>query len=108
MSVSPLEYLRHSLDEANFLVSNTRDVTKQQLDNETLKRAVVRSLKIIGEASKKVSADVKENFPELEWRSMARMRDRLIHDYFGVDYDPFRDVVGKKIPRLNQCIWGRC
>ena len=103
MSASPLEYLRHILDEAAYLVSTRATVTKAEfLNDDTLKRAFVRSLEIIGEASKKITADVREKYSMVEWRLMAGMRDRLIHDYFGVDYDLVWDVVQNKIPRLKK------
>jgi uncharacterized protein with HEPN domain len=47
--------------------------------------AVIRALEIIGEASKKIPGEVTENYPDIPWRFMAGMRDKLIHDYFGVD-----------------------
>ena len=88
MSRSPLDYLLHILDEFNYIVSVIDEhMTKEKLlDNETLKRAVVRSIEIIGEATKKVPADFKLKWAEVSWRNMAGMRDKLIHDYMGVDY----------------------
>lgn len=70
----------------------------------TLKRAFVRSLEIIGEASKKIPDDFKQKYSHLEWRAMTGMRDRLIHGYFGVDYSIVWDVVTNKIPILHQAI----
>jgi len=74
------------------------------LRDETLKRAFVRSLEIIGEAVKQIPDAVRERYSHLEWRAMAGMRDRLIHGYFGVDYDIVWDVVTTKIPVLQQAI----
>jgi uncharacterized protein with HEPN domain len=74
------------------------------LRNETLKRAFVRSLEIIGEAVKQPPDDLKQRYSHLEWRAMAGMRDRLIHGYFGGDYDIVWDVVTNKIPALQQAV----
>jgi len=63
-----------------------------------------RSIEIIGEASKKVSADIETRYPEAEWKAMMSMRDRLVHEYFGVDYDIAWDVVQNKIPSLHKQI----
>ncbi len=72
----------------------------QFLADETLKRAVVRSLEIIGEASKKIPADQKLKWVSVSWKSMAGMRDRLIHDYMGINYAIVWDVLENKIPDL--------
>ena len=70
------------------------------LGDATIKRAFVRSLEIIGEATKKLPNSVRETYPEIQWRAMAGMRDRLIHDYIAVDYELIWDIVQNKIPGL--------
>jgi len=69
-----------------------------------MKRAVVRSLEIIGEACKKIPIDVKLKWNNINWKNMAGMRDRLIHDYVGVNYSIVWDVVVNKIPELEKQI----
>ena len=69
--------------------------------NPTVKRAFVRSLEIIGEASKKIPEDIKAMNPDIEWRKVTGMRDRLIHDYFGVDYTIVWDVATNKLQELR-------
>jgi uncharacterized protein with HEPN domain len=66
--------------------------------NEVLKRALVRSVEVIGEAAKKVPEVTRREFPALEWKKMSGMRDRLIHDYVGVDYLIVWDVAIHKAP----------
>ena len=105
MPLSPLEYLRHILDETEYLISESHGMSEEQFkSSETIKRAFVRSIEIIGEASKKVTDEIKQKYPGLDWRAIAGMRDRLIHGYFGVDYDIVWDVVQNKIPVLHKKI----
>jgi uncharacterized protein with HEPN domain len=61
---------------------------------------VVRSLEIIGEATKNIPADFKVKHDTIKWKEMAGMRDRLIHDYMGVNYTIVWDVITNKIPDL--------
>lgn len=72
--------------------------------DETLKRAVIRSVEIIGEATKKVPADFKVKWSTVKWKNMAGMRDRLIHDYMGVNYSIVWEDVKNKIPELYEQI----
>ncbi len=102
MSKEPMEYLKHIRDECAYILSVIpNDLTKDEfLSDETLKRAVVRSLEIIGEASKKIPANFKYTWNSIQWKNMAGMRDKLIHDYMGINYSIVWDVVKNKVPEL--------
>ena len=103
MSLSPRELIRHILDENDYILAQIPNTDFDSfVKNATLKRAFVRSIEIIGEASKKLPEDVKSKQPDIEWRKVAGMRDRLIHDYFGVDYTIVWDVATTKLPDLRE------
>jgi hypothetical protein len=105
MSKEPIEFLKHIADECTYLLSINKNLTKDDfIEDETLKRAVVRSLEVIGEATKKISADYKVKWNSIQWKNMAGMRDRLIHDYMGVNYSIVWDVLTNKIPDLHNQI----
>lgn len=80
----------------------------QFLSDETLKRAIARSLEIIGEATKKIPADVKYEWNGISWKHMAGMRDKLIHDYMGVNYlivwDVAKNIIPDLIPQIETII----
>jgi uncharacterized protein with HEPN domain len=101
MKRSAREYLLHIRDEAEFLQRASAGLDRESLlRDEILKRAVVRSLEIIGEAVKNVPEWVRNKYPEVGWRAIAGMRDKLIHDYVTVDYDIVWDVLTGKVPAL--------
>ncbi|WPR72187.1 DUF86 domain-containing protein [Flavobacterium sp. NG2] len=103
MSKDPKEFLRHIIDECSYIVSVSKNLTFDNfVEDETLKRAVVRSLEIIGEATKKIPADFKDKWKTIQWKNMAGMRDRLIHDYMGVNYSIVWDVMKNKIPEIHK------
>lgn len=105
MSFEPRDYLKHILAESDYLLGRSDGLSFEAfVADETLRRAFVRSLEIIGEAAKKVPEGYRASHPNVEWRAMAGMRDRLIHDYFGVDFELVWDVVQNRIPALRRQI----
>jgi len=105
MSKSSIEYLKHIRDELEYLEKASAELDKDKfINNLTLQRAFTRSLEIIGEATKNLPSDFKDKYSYLDWKSMAGMRDKLIHHYFGVDYDIVWDVVINEAPKLKKQI----
>ena len=93
------------MTSAFFFVLKCSNLSQDEFVNvETLKRAIARSLEIIGEAAKKIPADFKVQWSSIQWKNMAGMRDRLIHDCIGVNYSIVWDVVKNKIPQLLEQI----
>jgi len=77
------------------------DFSKFREDKKT-KDAVIRNIEILGEAVKRLSKQIKEKYPEVEWNEIARTRDKIIHFYFGVDEEIIWDIINKDIPVLKQ------
>jgi uncharacterized protein with HEPN domain len=101
MSASNFELVRHMLIESEFILQHVEGKSKNEvLSDEVLCRALVRSLEIIGEAAKKIDEEFKSDYPQIEWKKMAGTRDKLIHHYFGIDYDIVYDIVENKIPDM--------
>ena len=102
MLLSNIELLKHILEEISFVLNAVKEKDKDLVVNDpVLSRAIIRSLEIIGEASAKVDPDFKSIYPNVEWRKMSNTRNRLIHDYFGVDYDIVWDIIVSKLPDLE-------
>ena len=96
-------YLQHILDEIEYLegVRSTPTSYETFIEDKTLCRAITRSLEIIGEAAKNVPEPVRAAHPEIPWKFMAGIRDKMIHGYFAIDYEIVWDVIQNKIPGLE-------
>ena len=68
--------------------------------------AVVRNLEIIGEAVKNISLDLKKKYSEMEWKNIAGLRDKIIHHYFGINWDIVWSAIKDKLPELKEKIKG--
>ncbi len=64
--------------------------------------AVVRKFEIIGEATKNIPEDIRRRYPKIPWKEMAGMRDRLIHLYFGVDYQLVWTTIKERLPKVKK------
>jgi uncharacterized protein with HEPN domain len=99
------DYLQDILDAVNDIESFVGSMSYEDFkkDRKTL-NAVVRSIEIIGEASKKLPSALREKYKELPWKEITGMRDKLIHAYFGVDTETLWKTVKDDIPPLRQII----
>ena len=77
-------YLLHIRDAIDRILNYTQEGRDAFLGHPMTQDAVLRNMEILGEASKRVSEPLREHAPDLPWRQMAGIRDKLIHDYFGV------------------------
>jgi uncharacterized protein with HEPN domain len=103
-----IEYIKHINVEIDFIINTIpfRMTKEDFIQDEILKRAIVRSLEIIGEATKSIPNDEKLKYPDIQWKNMAGMRDKLAHDYMDLDYGIVWDVIKNKIPILKFQIEG--
>jgi len=98
-------YLKHILDEINFLLKLTENLDYDSfIENELLTRAFSRSFEIIGEAVKNLSSEFRKTHNDIEWKKISGMRDKIIHQYFSVDYELLWDVIKNKLPEIKEKI----
>ncbi len=97
--------IKHIIDEIEFLRHQTQNLEFEDIiGDEILKRAIPRSIEIIGEATKNISPQLKEKYQDIEWKKIAGMRDKLIHEYFGINWDIIWDVIINKLPEMETSI----
>lgn len=101
MPIDDRARLAHILDAAREAVSflGTRSAEDLEKDRK-LALALLQLLEVIGEASKGVSSGFREEHPELPWKEMSGMRDRLIHRYFDIDLTVIRQTIAVDLPPL--------
>jgi uncharacterized protein with HEPN domain len=101
-----IAYLNHILDAIDSIEDFSSGILSAvELRDHPLQRAgIERMLTVIGEAAKNVSPATKKRYPDIPWKATAGMRDKLIHHYFGVDYEAVWKTVTTDLPLLKEQI----
>lgn len=96
-------YIRHILDAINWVEQYVGSMTYEKfLDNHLIQDGVTRQVEIIGEASSKLSKGFRNKHSNIPWKDVIGMRNKLIHDYFGVDLDAVWETSIKDLPILKK------
>lgn len=100
-----LDYVEDIIDAMNKAEILIEDVTFKQFESDfRINYALVRALEIIGEATKRLPESIRTQYPDVPWKGMAGMRDRIIHGYDLVDMQIVWDVVKIDIPKIKPLI----
>ena len=93
-------YVLHIRDAVRRILDYTAAGRDAFLSDQMIQDAAVRNLEVIGEAAKNLSPGFRDAHAEIPWKPMAGMRDRLIHEYFGVDLELVWQVVERELPEI--------
>jgi uncharacterized protein with HEPN domain len=95
------DFIIDMIEAADMVASFIQGMNKEQfLADKKTQFAVVRALEIIGEAAKKVPDSIRSRYPDLPWREISGMRDKLIHDYFGVNNEVVWKTAVEDVPEI--------
>lgn len=102
MQKDNLLYLHHISECIEKVFQYTKGFNQENfLSDSMVQDAVIRNFEIIGEATKQLSGDFRNQYSEIEWKKIAGLRDKLIHDYMGVDLEAIWSVIENILPDLN-------
>ena len=93
------------LQSAKKIKQYTKDLDYESflMDDKTID-AVVRNFEIIGEAANRITPDFRVNYPEIEWKRIRGFRNRIVHDYFGIDYEIVWNIVETYLDELIELL----
>jgi uncharacterized protein with HEPN domain len=93
------DYLSDILESIDDIESFINDMTFEDfLNDKKTKNAVIRSIEVIGEATKRIPESIKDKYPSVPWKKMAGMRDKMIHEYHRIDFDILWKTVKEDVP----------
>lgn len=99
------DYFNDILEMIENIKTFTEGISFEELENDkkTL-YAVIRCLEVLGEAVKKIPNLIRDEYPEIPWLEISGMRDKLIHEYFGVDIETVWDTIKEDLPPLEKIV----
>lgn len=101
----PVLYLQDILTSLSRIEEYTKNLSSEDLNNDwKTVDAVVRNLEIIGEAARNMPEEIIEKYPDIPWSNMVSMRNKVIHEYFGVDQEILWKTIQSDLPPLKQQI----
>lgn len=107
MARDELVYMHHILDAINTVQEYLQGVSEDQFNStRLLQDGVIRQIEIVGEAVRHISKDMRKTYPQVPWQDVAGMRDKLIHDYFGVDIEKVWLTTQEDLPVLKTQVIG--
>jgi uncharacterized protein with HEPN domain len=97
-------YLHHIIECIRRIEQNVKGGREQFMASHTLQDAVIRNLQTMAESTQRISDDLKQVHPEIEWHRITAFRNVLVHDYLGLDIERIWEITQREVPELKQAI----
>ena len=105
MKKEPLVFIEHILESIKNIENFSQGISKNEFIKDKLRQnAIIRSIEIIGEAVKNLPSNFTKKYSNIPWKGIAGMRDKITHNYFGLDLDTIWDIIKEDIPKLEKQI----
>ena len=105
MKKEPLIFIEHILENIENIDNFSKEISKNDFFKDKLRQnAIIRAIEIIGEAVKNLPDSFKNKYPNISWKEIVGTRDKMIHNYFGIDLDTVWEIIKEDIPKLKKDI----
>ena len=102
MIKDPIVFINHIFDSIKSIESFSKGLSKSEFFKDEIRQnAIIRKLEIIGEATKNLNSEFRSKYPQVEWQKISGLRDKLIHDYFGINLERIWNIMEKDLPNLK-------